>query len=132
MARPKGKTERELIEAAQNLDEKEVLKRIESLKVQYTNVLKKKKDAKAKSVQITKNGVFDDLMEEFPDLKTEFNGCETLDSFDDVRKKVQYKIKFLCAFYELNKNLPVKKMPKLGEPENQDEPENQEEIKKEE
>ena len=59
MARPKGKTERELIEAAQNLDEKEVLKRIESLKVQYTNVLKKKKDAKAKSVQITKNGVFE-------------------------------------------------------------------------
>ena len=132
MARPKGKTERELIEAAQNLDEKEVLKRIESLKVQYTNVLKKKKDAKAKSVQITKNGVFDDLMEEFADLKAEFEACETLDDFEFFRKKVQYKIEFLCLFYELNKNMPGKQMPELKVPEKQEEEKKEEEAKKEE
>ena len=132
MARPKKKSERELILDAQNMDEKEVLNRIEELKARYDNVLKKKKDAKLKSVRLTKDGVFDDLMEEFADLKTEFEACETLNSFDEFRENVQYKIKFLCEFYELNKNLPDKQMPNLKKSEKQDEPEKQEEAKKEE
>ncbi|MBR1680571.1 hypothetical protein IJ707_02140 [bacterium] len=121
MARPKKKSERELILDAQNMDEKEVLNRIEELKARYDNILKKKKDAKLKSMRLTKDGVFDDLMEEFADLKAEFEACETLDDFEFFRKKVQYKIKFLCLFYELNKNLPVKEMPDLKEPKKEEE-----------
>ena len=112
MARPKKKSERELILDAQNMDEKEVLNRIEELKARYDNILKKKKDAKLKSVRLTKDGVFDDLMEEFADLKTEFEACETLDSFDLVRVKIKNKIKLLCEFYELNQNRPGNTIPK--------------------
>lgn len=62
MARTKKKTERELIEEAQNLDESEVLSKLEDLKAQLANLQKRKFEAKLKAIQLAKDDVFKELL----------------------------------------------------------------------
>lgn len=131
MARPKKKSERELILAAQNMDEKEVLDKIEELKARYDNVLKQKKDAKIKAARLTKNEVFDDLLSEF-NLTKAFEACETLDDFDEFKDKMITKIKFLVAFFDLNQNRPGVDIPVIKEEEKTEDPGKQEDVENEE
>ncbi|MBQ7416888.1 hypothetical protein IJ556_04450 [bacterium] len=127
MARPKKKSERELILDAQNMDEKEVLNRIEELKARYDNVLKQKKDAKIKAARLTKNEIFDDLLSEF-NLTNAFEACETLDDFDEFKDKMITKIKFLVAFFDLNQNRPGVEIPVMKEEEKTEDPGKQEDV----
>lgn len=125
MARPKKKTERELIEEAQNLNEEEVISRLESLKVQLANVKKQKAEAKVRAVQLAKEDVFTELLL-LLDLKKTFEECKTLSDFDGFCDTVKNKIKFLCDFYELNQNcndIVIPKVEAKKEPESKDESE---------
>ena len=114
MARTKKKTERELIEEAQNLDESEVLSKLEDLKAQLANLQKRKADAKLKALQLAKDDVFNELLL-LLDVKSKFDECESLADFDDFCDSVKSKIKFLCEFYELNQNCDDIVIPKVEE-----------------
>ena len=140
MARPKKKTERELIEEAQSLNEDEVLSKLEDLKVQLANLQKRKADAKLKALQLAKDDVFSELLL-LLDVKSKFDACESLADFDDFCDTVKNKIKFLCDFYELNQKcddivipkVEAKKEPEAkDESEAKDEPESKDEEKVEE
>ena len=139
MARPKKKTERELIEEAQSLNEDEVLSKLEDLKVQLANLQKRKADAKLKALQLAKDDVFSELLL-LLDVKSKFDACESLADFDDFCDTVKNKIKFLCDFYELNQNCDDIVIPKVEEkrelkekkePEKKVEPKVKDEPKKE-
>ena len=133
MARPKKKTERELIEEAQSLNEDEVLSKLEDLKVQLANLQKRKADAKLKALQLAKDDVFNELLL-LLDVKSKFDECESLADFDDFCDSVKSKIKFLCEFYELNQNcddIVIPRVEEKKEPEAKDEPEVKDESEKE-
>ena len=132
MARTKKKTERELIEEAQNLDESEVLSKLEDLKAQLANLQKRKSEAKLKAIQLAKDDVFKELLLLFG-LEKIFDECESLADFDDFCELVKNKIKFLCDFYELNQNCDDIVIPEKEkkEPEKKDEPEAKDEPEKE-
>ncbi len=133
MARPKKKTERELIKEAENLNEDEVISKLEDLKSQLANLQKRKADAKLKAIQLAKDDVFNELLLLFG-LEKKFGECESLVDFDDFCDTVKNKIKFLCDFYELNQNCDDIVIPKVEakkEPEKKDEPEAKDEPEKE-
>lgn len=139
MARTKKKTERELIEEAQNLDESEVLSKLEDLKAQLANLQKRKSEAKLKAIQLAKDDVFKELLLLFG-LEKNFDECESLADFDDFCELVKNRIKFLCDFYELNQNCDDIVIPKVEEkrelkekkePEKKVEPKVKDEPKKE-
>lgn len=114
MARPKKKSERELIKEAENLNEDEVIAKLEDLKSQLANLQKRKSEAKLKAIQLAKDDVFKELLLLFG-LEKKFDECESLADFDDFCDTVKNKIKFLCDFYELNQNCDDIVIPKVEE-----------------
>lgn len=105
------------VESKEELEnEEKMLNRLKALQKKFDERNQRKRTAKVQAQTLTKNAIAEVVLNILK-MEEDYDKCEKLSDYDNIKERVEKNIKFYFQFYNANKNLPGIRTPKIDEDE---------------